>query len=162
MYCPCLVLPYQGSPSLWKTFVEVLTHTFPPPPPGACGIVEGSTGCCFALVLAGAVVVEPAGAAGAVCDIPAAVSVKHPASKRAVKSNFECWVFILPPSKLCALLGPGTANPRRIDHRRAPPERFASLTGCRVPIAQLEEYVSLLPMISPSEAFRTKNGCPLF
>src|SRR5947209_7931474 len=29
MYLPFLVFPYQRSPSRWKTFVSVLTHTIP-------------------------------------------------------------------------------------------------------------------------------------
>src|ERR1700758_1372613 len=29
MYFPCLVFPYQRSPSRWKTFVSVFTHTMP-------------------------------------------------------------------------------------------------------------------------------------
>jgi hypothetical protein len=29
MYDPCLVLPYQRSPSRWYTFVSVFTHTMP-------------------------------------------------------------------------------------------------------------------------------------
>src|SRR5260221_6191735 len=36
MYSPFLVLPYQRSPSLWNTFVSLLTQTWPLPPPGAC------------------------------------------------------------------------------------------------------------------------------
>ena len=35
MYDPCLVLPYQRSPSRWYTFVAVLTHTIPDPAGGA-------------------------------------------------------------------------------------------------------------------------------
>src|ERR1700687_2285282 len=52
MYWPCLVLPYHSSPSLWKTLVLVLTHTLPPPPPGACGMVDGSTGSALGFTLA--------------------------------------------------------------------------------------------------------------
>src|ERR1700693_4008106 len=51
MYWPRLVLPYQGSPSLWNTLVEVFTHTLPPPPPGACAIVEGSTASALAFLV---------------------------------------------------------------------------------------------------------------
>src|SRR5579863_5210032 len=96
MYCPCFVLPYQGSPSLWNTLLEVFTHTFPPPPPGACGIVDGSTDSCFALVLAGAVMVEPLCVAGAVCAIPAAVNSKLPPTS-VMQNSFERRNIVLPP-----------------------------------------------------------------
>src|ERR1700693_1669836 len=64
MYWPRLVLPYQGSPSLWKTFVEVFTHTLPPPPPGACGIVDGSTGAALAFLAFASVLAVPSAFAG--------------------------------------------------------------------------------------------------
>src|ERR1700738_1501625 len=51
MYWPCFVLPYHSSPSLWNTLVEVFTHTLPPPPPGACAIVEGSTTSALAFLV---------------------------------------------------------------------------------------------------------------
>src|SRR4051794_36175901 len=35
MYSPCLVLPYHLVPAQWYTWVSVLTHTWPTPPPGA-------------------------------------------------------------------------------------------------------------------------------
>src|SRR5450755_3364499 len=66
MYWPCLVLPYQGSPSLWNTLVEVFTHTLPPPPPAACGMVDGSTGADFFLAVFLSVL-EASGAVAAAC-----------------------------------------------------------------------------------------------
>src|SRR5271165_2284316 len=67
MYWPCFVLPYQGSPSLWYTLLEVFTQTLPPPPPGACVIVEGSMGAVFAFLAVLSVFDVSAEVAGAAC-----------------------------------------------------------------------------------------------
>src|SRR5689334_19152484 len=70
MNCPFLVLPYQRSPSRWKTFVLVFTHTIPFTG-GVCAVVADAA-VDAAGVLAGVELVAAAGAAGALVAAPPA------------------------------------------------------------------------------------------
>src|SRR5450755_107040 len=92
MYWPCLVLPYQGSPSLWNTLVEVFTHTLPPPPPATCGMVDGSTGADFAFAAFLSVFAGAAAVAGAAC---ARHMLDATASSTANVNNFSFAIFMV-------------------------------------------------------------------
>src|ERR1700681_2983543 len=92
MYSPCLVLPYHSSPSLWNTFVEVLTQTLPPPPPGAAVIVEGSTGAALAVFAFFSVFAGASVFAGPAC---ARQRLEVTANNSARTSNLAFVFFIL-------------------------------------------------------------------
>src|SRR5262249_7440225 len=77
MNFPCLVLPYQWSPSRWKTFVSVLTQTIPLT--GGCCAAAAGPAAVFAVCLADEAAGGAAGGGSeAAAGFPVAGAIEDP------------------------------------------------------------------------------------
>src|SRR5882724_2795711 len=79
MYWPCLVRPYQGSPSRWKILLSRLTQTIPLPGGGTAWVVGG-----VASAGAGAVVTGTGEGAGRGAVIGVGAAAVRPTVTRGV------------------------------------------------------------------------------